>query len=387
MANQINFTKVGLESLPIPPKGKREYHYDAKTKGLAIQVTGAGAKTFYVYRWVKGRPERIRLGNYPDLTIEQARRKAMEVNGEIAKGENPNDKRRALREEMTMNELFSMYLERYAKIHKRSWKNDQAQFNRYLTPWAKRKLSTIGKADIQILHAKIGKEAGIYASNRLLALLHTLFSKATDWGWEKANPAHGIKKFKEQSRERFLEADELPRFFQAVAEEPNETARDYFLVSLLTGARRSNVLAMRWDEINFERATWTIPVTKNGEAHTIPLMPEVVIILEARRQANGDSKWVFPGPGASGHLVEPKKAWARILKRAGIEDLHIHDLRRSLGSWQAATGANLSIIGKTLAHKNVSTTAIYARLNLDPVRDSMQLATRAMLDAAGVLSN
>ena len=85
--------------------------------------------------------------------------------------------------------------------------------------------------------------------------------------------------------------------------------------------------------------------------------------------------------------VEPKSAWRRILDRAEIDDLRIHDLRRTLGSWQAATGANLSIIGKTLAHKNVSTTAIYARLNLDPVRDSMEKATSAMLAAGAVIQS
>jgi integrase len=114
------------------------------------------------------------------------------------------------------------------------------------------------------------------------------------------------------------------------------------------------------------------------------LVPEALTILE-QRKAEASGPWVFPGPGVTGHLVEPKKAWKRILTRAGIEDLRLHDLRRSLGSWQAATGANLSIIGKTLDHKNVSTTAIYARLNLDPVRASMEQATQAMFDAAGIL--
>ena len=84
------------------------------------------------------------------------------------------------------------------------------------------------------------------------------------------------------------------------------------------------------------------------------------------------------------HLVEPKKGWKRILERAKIEDLRIHDLRRTLGSWQAKTGASLAIIGKSLNHKNQNTTAIYARLDLDPVRDSINTATSAMLTAAGL---
>ena len=93
------------------------------------------------------------------------------------------------------------------------------------------------------------------------------------------------------------------------------------------------------------------------------------------------NEWVFPSNSKSGHLSDPKKPWQRILKQAGISDLRIHDLRRSLGSWQASTGASLAIIGKTLAHRNVNTTAIYARLNIDPVRDAMNKATQAIWNA------
>lgn len=384
MAQMINFTKRALETLPLPKPGTRETYYDTKIPSLAVRVTATGTKTFIVRRRIAGgQAERITLGTFPAMMVDQARRLAAQVNASIARGENPNDKKRSLRAEMTLGELFDAFLERHAKVHKRSWLQDQAKFNRYLVLWANRKLSAIRKSDVQVLHAKIGRDHGIYAANRTLEMLKTMYNKAIDWGFDKPNPAQGVKKFKEQSRDRFLQADELPRFFQALAEEPNADFRDYFLVALLTGARRANVLAMRWEQINFARGTWTIPTTKNGESHTLPLVGEAIAVLNERKSYS-ESPWVFPGTGKAGHLMEPKKAWARILSRAGIENLHIHDLRRSLGSWQAATGASLSIIGKTLAHKNVSTTAIYARLNLDPVRNAMETATRAMLDAAGV---
>ena len=96
----------------------------------------------------------------------------------------------------------------------------------------------------------------------------------------------------------------------------------------------------------------------------------------------GSAIFVFPGIGKSGHLQEPKKGWKRILERAKITDLRIHDLRRTLGSWQAKTGASLAIIGKSLNHKNQNTTAIYARLDLDPVRESVNAATKAIFNAA-----
>jgi integrase len=158
--------------------------------------------------------------------------------------------------------------------------------------------------------------------------------------------------------------------------------RDYFLISLLTGARRSNVQEMQWSHIHLERGEWRIPTTKNGDSQTVTLTSEVVEILRARQGSS--PTWVFPGSGSTGHLVEPKKAWKRLLERAGIENLRIHDLRRTLGSWQAKTGASLVIVGKSLNHKSPSTTAIYARLDLDPVRESVDRATGAMLVAAGL---
>ena len=375
--SRFNFTKQALLNLPTPEKDVATYH-DTTKHGLKLLVRPSGIKTFVLYRKVLKRPERITIGRFPDLTIAQAREHADRLNAKIANGINPNEEKRSIRNEMTLKALFDLYLNEYAKKHKKSWKEDEGQFNRYLKPWANKKLSSIKKTQIQKLHLKIGADNGHYAANRLLALLHTVFNKAIDWGWKEQNPAHGIKKHKERSRKRFLQADELPRFFQALAEEPNETARDYFLVSLLTGARRANVLAMKWAHINFDRQVWVIPneETKTDEEYEIPLVQAALDLLEKRRK--NLNPFVFPGTGKQGHFSDPKKAWKRILTKAGIENLRIHDLRRSLGSWQAATGANLSIIGKTLSHKNVSTTAIYAQLSIDPVREAMNKATDAM---------
>lgn len=376
-----NFTKKTLSDLPLPPAGKRAYYYDSKTRGLAVCVLPSGKKTYFVYRKINGRPERINIGNINDFSPEQARGIAAEINAQIARGENPAHKTRLAKAELTLGELFDEYLNRYAKVHKSSWAEDVRQFNCYLTHWKQRKLSSIRRNDIQKLHQEIGNNNGHYAANRLLALLSSLFNRANEFSlWDKVNPANGIKKFKEKSRSRFLQADELPKFFEALSEETNETARDYILLSLLTGSRKANMLAMKWEDINLELCLWNIPKTKNGDGHTIPLVPQALEILKIR-YINKINEWVFPSHSKSGHFSDPKKAWLRILERAGINNLRIHDLRRSLGSWQASTGASLAIIGKTLAHRNVNTTAIYARLNIDPVRDAMNKATQAIWDA------
>lgn len=383
-SNRINFTKATLLALPTPAPGKRATYYDTKTRGLNLVVTDAGTKTFYLRRKLKGASERVVIGRFPDFTIEQARGKAGEINSAFSIGKNPADLRRLAKGEPTLGQLFDEYVERYAKDHTKTWEDMEANFRRYLSQWKARKVSTLSSSDVQRLHAELGRTRGHHTANRAIELLRALFNKGISWGLcPNGNPASRITKFRLKSRERFIYGEELPRFFRALAEESNKTIRDYVLISLLTGARKSNVISMRWDEISFERSTWRIPETKNGEPLTVPLTPVALEVLKARAEQRTND-YVFPGDGAKGHLISPKKGWKRILQRAKIKDLRIHDLRRTMGSWQASTGASLAIIGKSLGHKDFATTAIYARLNLDPVRQAMETATNAILSSAGV---
>ena len=181
-----------------------------------------------------------------------------------------------------------------------------------------------------------------------------------------------------------VRTDHLPRFCQAVHDEPNELFRDFVWLALMTGQRRANVLAMTWQEVDFTRREWRIPDTKNGTPHTVPLPAQALEILSRRAQGT-DGRYVFPGSGRSGHLVEPLKSWKRFVNRAGLDNFRIHDLRHTLASWQAGTGASLPIIGKTLNHKSAASTQGYMHLFIDPVRQAMGLAVDAML-AAGAAS-
>ncbi|MBM9616643.1 tyrosine-type recombinase/integrase [Desulfobulbus rhabdoformis] len=379
---EVNFTKASLEQLEAPEPGKRRYVYDSKESGLLVQVTGNGRKTFQLYKKHMGKPVRVTIGTFPELTVEQARKKAKAIKVELINGENPNDKLKQQRQEMTFADLFHVYLERHAKPRKKTWQEDETYFKRHLSALGKKRLSTITKGDVAAIHSRIGKDKPTHA-NRVLALISSIIGRGIEYGlYEGQNPCAGIRRFPEQSRDRFLTADELQRFFLALEQEPNGTARDFFLVALLTGARRANVLSMRWSDIDLKGQTWRIPETKNGTPQTVPLVGPLLEILQELRKSTS-SFFVFPGRGKTGHLVEPKKAWKRICQSAGIEGVRIHDLRRTMGSWQAKTGASLPVIGKSLNHKSASTTTIYARLDLDPVRTAMEKAAEAMLEAGG----
>lgn len=386
MTNVITFTKANLEALPIPTSGRIEYQ-DNKIPGLKIRITSNNVKSFCVFKRVKGgSPLRTTLGRYPEMSIEQARRKAAVVLAEIAEGGNPGEIKRALRAELTFSSIFDLYLTRYATVHKKTGQQDAQRYKQYLAkPLGKKKISAITREDIANIHSYITMAGHPTVANRVLALLSVVFNRAIEWGFTDTNPCTNIRRNKEISRDRFLQTEELPKFFAALEAETNHTARDYFWLSLLTGARRSNVLSMRWSDISLMEEIWRIPMTKNGTPQNVPLSSKAIEILQVRRKNLGDEEiFVFPGSGVTGHLVEPKKAWVRILERAGITNLRIHDLRRTMGSWQAKTGASLSVIGKSLNHKSVQTTAIYARLDIDPVRDSINTATDAIFKAGNV---
>jgi integrase len=376
----FNFTKTAIRGLKAPEKGIL-YYRDTREKGLSLYITANKVITFFIRKRIGGKDERVIIGNFPEMSVENARKKARIIKGYVAGGINPNEEKRKLKQEITFGELFTEFMERYSKKQKRTWKEDERDIRRFLYNWFSRKISIITKREIQLLHDQTKDNNGLYQANRLLERIRALYNKAIEWGWNGANPTTGIKKFKEKKRDRFIKPDELPLFFQAVNDETNQIAKDYIWLLLLTGARKNNVLAMRWKEIDWQSKEWRIPETKNGEPVTLPLIKKAIEILENRKQTS-ESQWVFPSENSrSGHFTDPKKAWQRILKRANIEDLRIHDIRRTMGSYQAITGSSLAIIGKSLGHKSQEATAIYARLYNDPVRASMEKTTQAMLEA------
>ena len=137
---------------------------------------------------------------------------------------------------------------------------------------------------------------------------------------------------------------------------------------------------MRWDEVSLTRAEWRIAQTKAGRPHLLPLPHALVTLLRRLPKVDG-VPFVFPGQDGRGPLQNMKRAWDRIRSKAGIQDVRFHDLRRTVGSWLAGSGESLSLIGKVLNHRDVSTTAIYARLNLDPVRQALERQATKMLEA------
>jgi integrase len=382
-----NFTKDFLTKFQ-PLKSQRLTVHDERTAGLILRVEPTGAKTFCWLRKADGRVRFKRIGPFPDMSIENARGKASEHNSDLAryaaddfKGPNPFEKRKR---DLTLDEVIEDYCERRLMGHSKNptyacwrvrWTRDK-----YLTNWKNRQLRTISRKNILDLHAATGKKHGHVTANRMVTLIRTLFNWALNsCEWHGVNPASRIERFSERSRERFLLPDEAKRLFEALKLEPSKDLQDFVVVALFTGARRNDILSMRWQDLNFETTSWTIPDPKSRVPYIVPLLPEVVEALKGRKKKKD---WVFPGVGKTGHLTGFKHSWPELLKRAKLKEFRIHDLRRTLGSWMATGGESLPVIGKALGHAtSLGATSIYARIQNDAVKNAMQRASKALLAA------
>lgn len=436
--NKLKFSKSSILKIQLPEAGKRLTLYDTTIPKLALRITSSGSRSFYVVKRAGASIAWVKLGAFPEMTVEQAQTEAQKILGEFANGANPAAARRAIRQEPIFTETLVDMLDNKKKrdgspITERTKKDYLDTARLHMGSIANSKLSHIKRADVKAIHTKTSKKSARQA-DKAVAIISSVFNYALDHELVSGeNPASRIQKNAVVTRDRFAQSGELPYLLDAISE---SSLSDFFLLSLLTGARRSNVQSMAWRDIDFDSRVWRLIRTKNGTPQNVTLSAEAVTALQSRKKVTGSSPFVFPGTGKTGHLVEPKKAWATTLVRASlrrlldhlasigelteeersladeqvtkspvaaykrykaladkleidteifdITDLRIHDLRRTLGSWQAKTGASLVIIGKSLNHKTLQSTAIYARLDLDPVRQSVDTATQAMLEAAGM---
>jgi len=384
-AMKVNFTVRDLKR--ISPGERKRWVYATGVKGLCMVITPGGAKTFYLAKRMDGRYRRVKIGAFPEVTIEQARKSAMRKLNEEADGKNPAEAKREARAAMTFGDLFTYYMTNHAKPHKRTWQKDQRLYDIHLKPWASRRLSQFKRQDVVALHTRIGKTYPTQA-NRVLALVSKLFNTASSAGYEGPNPAKGIKRYREVQRERFMDENELPRFLKALDEQDNPLLRDFFRVLLFTGGRRGNVVSMRWQDVDLKRKVWTIPADqfKTGQAVELPLVPAVVDILTRRKEDNQrrdePSEYVFPNRRRDPrcpHLREPNGALTRICESVDIRGFRLHDLRRTCASWATMQGVPYPVVARMVGHKPQGVTSIYARFDLSAVRDGFDKTVNAML--------
>lgn len=348
--------------------------WDGELKGFGVRLYPTGNKSFVMDYRIHNRKTLMVIGSYSKLTLDQARKDAKAKFAELAKGINPLQKRQEERQGNLIRDLCLAYIERHAS-NKKSGKDDISRIERFIIPaWGNQQIINIKRSDIVALHIKLGVQ-GKYQANRVYSLLSKMLNLARIWGFvpeEHINPCFGIEKFKEEKRDRFVSQEEFPRLAQAIDNELNQTVASAIWLYLLTGVRKDELLTLKWEDVDLVRKEIKLHDTKNGKNHYLPLSNAAIDVIQKIQRIDGNP-FVIVGKNEGQHLVNIDKPWQRIRREAGLEDVRLHDLRRTVGSWLAESGNSLHLIGKVLNHSNQSTTAIYARFGQESVREALDL--------------
>jgi integrase len=364
-------TDKSVRGLQAPPKSNR-ITYDSEVAGFGIRVTAAGARSFVLNyrRKADGLDRRWTIGSFPDWGTGAARDEARRLKRAIDGGADPVGESKVDRVAPTVADLCDRFAEEFIpRLRPTSARDYAIAIRKYIKPaLGRHKVVRVTHGDIAALHRRITPSAS-YQANKTVALLSRLFNLAIRWGWRADNPAKGIERNQEIKRHRYLSPDELSRLTVALAKHPDQQAANIFRLLLLTGARRGEVLAAKWDDIDLAGGVWTKPgaTTKQKTLHRVPLSAPARQLLADLHRGRGESDYVFPGR-LGGHRVEVKGSWAALCKTAKLTNLRIHDLRHSYASQLVSAGFSLPIIGALLGHTQPSTTHRYAHLADDPLR-------------------
>ncbi len=382
----LKLTQNSIKGFVYDGRGKRDVRWDAALPGFGVRIYPSGEKAFLISYRVRNRKRMMVLGTYGKMTLDQARTRARKLFVKIADGIDPLEEKRTAGKGRTLGDLIDDFMSKH--VEKQGLKTGHAMKMRLdrnvPATWRSRHADAISGWEIEELHERIGKTRP-YEANRLLEILRKMYRLAPRWGYldpSSANPAEGIDKFREQKRKRWVKPEELPALAQAIDQEPNVYIRAALWLYLMTGMRKSELLGARRENVDWGRGRLRLPDTKSGEEQHVTLSGPALGILQAIPPLP-DNPHLFPGAKPGQHLVNISKAWTRIRKVAGVEDVRLHDLRRTTGSWMTQAGVDLNVIKDALRHANLSTTLTYARLGEDVAREPMEEHGRRILEAAG----
>lgn len=391
MNNNIRITKRSVDALK--PGASAYRMWDRDLVGFGVRVQPSGARSYFIsYRpgdgGRKARRVEYTLGKHGILSAEQARDLAQRKLAGVRLGENPQDDRNAGRAAGTVDDLCDEYLKEAVATKKPSTvQSDRYRINSHVRPLlGKMKLIAVRKEHIERFRddVALGRTAyrpqgarkrtdpmakgGRGTATRTIGLLGAIFQFAVDRGMRPDNPVRGVKKFTERKCDRYLTADEISRLGSALsASNASPFAKTIIRILLLTGARKGEIEALRWREVDFERGLLRLEDSKTGEK-TIPVTQAVLDLLKAVPKPCS-SVYVFPSLRTKGAYYRgTKRVWEELRIEADLPDLRLHDLRHTFASLAVSSGASLPMIGRLLGHRDSKTTERYAHLQADPVR-------------------
>lgn len=395
---KIHFTTVALEEIKLAEGEKQKKIFDAEQKSFGVVIGAQGPKAFFViYRDADGKQRQQMIGNYGEMSISKGREKAAQVLKDLGVAKPSGSKQEVTRSCPTVQDFFYSTYYKRVKAKSRSHLTHASIFRNHVGPFfGFKRLDEITPRDVEDFQAHMSfkvvgcgrhkhaqpKLLAKGTVNRALVLLRHLFNVAIeDPAVSLAeNPTRFLKiQTDRRIKGRFLSEAQMQRLIQSARKSQNKSLADILIVMACTGARRNNVLRMRWDWIDFNLNVVTIPVEadKAKVGYTIALTPSAIEVLEQRRAASS-SNWVFPNPKTGVPFVTCRGAWEDCAKRAGLEGVRMHDLRHTFASAMLETGADLVQVKNALGHTQLKTTEIYLHVTASKLRASVNSAAKAL---------
>lgn len=368
----IKITRQAVERLPKAPGPGPAYYFDEVLKGFAVRVSPQGVKAFVVQGRAGGKLHRRSLGRWPTVSPEDARKRARAVLDVMAGGDAPVNRRELVTVGAALDEWLSVHAAH--KLKPRTARDYQEIVEKVLKPeLGHRAVAEIERADIAKLHHD--RHRTPRRANYVLAIAKTFFNYCERAGYrpEHTNPANRIEQFPQRSRERFLSDEEIGRAAAAITECEQTGilslhAAAALRLCILTGARQGEIKGLRWREVDIPRRLLLLEDSKTGRKPIYLSEPAIEVLKSLPRVE--DNPYVIVGDRPGEPYQNLTRAWIKVRKRAGLDDVRLHDLRHTFASVGAAESLSLPMIGRLLGHRVPATTARYAHLASDPVTEA-----------------
>lgn len=366
---------------------KKTDFWDVITTGFLLECRAGGGKT-YALRYIDdaGRQRQHKIGRYEDISFDQARKMAKRLRAEVVMGGNPAAKKAEKKAVPTYAELAADHLA-HARTYQKQPKNTEFVMKNHLLPrWGKMRLDEITSQDIAKWFAEKAA-AGLAPAtvDKLRTVFGRSFELARQWKVPgvPSNPVRDVPRRKySNARDRYLSAGEVKRLFEALDKSESPQLKNIVSLLLLTGARKTELLTARWEQIDLERRTWLIPTTKTGKPRYVPLSQSAVEIIEALPRWAG-CPWLLPNPDTLKPYTDIKRSWEKARDAAGLNDLRIHDLRHSAASFMINAGIDLYAVGRVLGHADHRSTQRYTHVANDTLMKAVEAGAANMMGGLG----
>jgi len=380
---QILLTQAFVNAATCPESQTKQEITDKGCKGLILEVRQSGGKTYYLrYTSYRGKQRQYRIGNATVLTLHQARNQSRIALNRVVLGQDPCEEKAILRQVPTLAQFIDEHYLPYVKSYKRAVTTDISLLKNHVLPrFGGRYMDEITRVDVQKMHnERRASGAAPGSANRLLILMRYIFNLALKWeiAGVKTNPCKGVPLMEENNKmERYLSVEEAQRLYESVCKSENTMLQFIVPMLILTGARKREVLDAKWQDFDFTRRIWRIPMSKSGKARHVPLSDGAMALLATMTRKPG-CDWAFANPDTGKPYVSVFCAWDNARKKAGLADVRMHDLRHSFASLLINSGRTLYEVQHILGHTQVKTTQRYAHLSQDTLLAAANAATAAV---------